>query len=130
MSKQKPTYAEGWKEFSRQIRFERAEGRCECEGECGLHRTNPGPRRCVEMDGEPAKWAGGKVMLTVAHLDYVGGPCDCHSRTGVKCVNPEHVKAMCNRCHLRMDVPQHKANARRRRAREAGQQWLGDLEAA
>lgn len=66
---QKPQYDTGWKEFSRRIRFERAEGRCECEGECGLHRTHPGPRRCVERDGEPAIWANGIVMLTVAHLE-------------------------------------------------------------
>lgn len=125
----KPKYAEGWREFSRQIRYERAQGQCECEGECGLHRTNPGPRRCVEMDGQPAKWATGKVMLTVAHLDFKGGPCDCHEREGVKCVNPDHVKAMCNRCHLRIDVPHHVFNARRTRARKAGQLWLGDLEA-
>jgi hypothetical protein len=127
MSAQKPKYAEGWKEFSRRIRFERARGQCECEGECGLHRTNPGPRRCVERNGEPAVWAGGKVMLTVAHLDAVGGPCDCHAREGIKCVIDSHVKAMCNRCHLRMDVDQHKANARRNRANKHGQQWLGDM---
>lgn len=111
----KPTYAEGWKAFSLRIRYERAQGRCECEGECGLHRTNPGPRRCVEMDGQPAIWAGGKVMLTVAHLDYEGGICTCHSTEGIKCVIDSHVKAMCNRCHLRMDVPQHMKNARETR---------------
>lgn len=127
MAKQKPTYADGWKEFSRRIRFDRAKEQCECEGECGLHRTHPGPRRCVEMNGQPAKWASGKVMLTVAHLDYIGGPCQCHAETGIKCVIESHVKAMCNRCHLRIDVPQHKANARRSRAAKVGQQWLGDL---
>lgn len=127
MAKVKPTYAEGWKEFSRRIRFERAEGRCECFGECGLHRTTPGPRRCVEMDGQPAVWARGMVRLTVAHLDAAGDPCTCHARDGVKCVIESHVKAMCNRCHLRYDVDQHKANARRRRAAESGQSWLGDI---
>src|ERR671917_377007 len=101
VGRKKPQYAEGWKEFSRQIRYERAKGQCECEGECGLHRTNPGPRRCVERDGQPAKWANGKVMLTVAHLDYKGGPCDCHRREGVKCVNPDHVKPMCTPCNLK-----------------------------
>lgn len=115
MGTKKPTYAEGWKEFSKRIRFERAEGRCECEGECGLHRTNPGPRRCVEVDGQPAKWAGGNVMLTVAHLDHAGGVCDCHAKTGIKCAIDSHVKAMCQRCHLRLDVPMHMANAARTR---------------
>jgi hypothetical protein len=111
MKRAKPKYAEGWKEFSYRIRFERAQGRCECFGECGLHQTNPGARRCVEMDGQPAKWARGKVMLTVAHLDYEGGICDCHATTGIKCVIDSHAKAMCQRCHLRMDAKAHMKNA-------------------
>jgi hypothetical protein len=104
-------YPDNWKELSQRIRYERAKGQCECEGECGLHRTNPGPRRCVERDREDAIWAKGKVMLTVAHLDYEGGPCDCFERTGEKCGIESHLKAMCNRCHLRIDVKQHQRNA-------------------
>lgn len=110
-------YPENWREISLRIRRERAQGQCECRGECGLHRTHPGPRRCVERDGQPAIWARGKVMLTVAHL--------CHDPS---CADESHLRAMCNRCHLRLDTDQHKANARRTRARKSGQQWLGDLE--
>ncbi len=101
-------YPKGWKAFSLQIRTERAQGRCECTGECGLHRTTPGPRRCIERNGEAAKWAKGKVVLTVAHLDGPEGPCTCPD----PCDNPDHVKAMCQRCHLRYDLPRHKANSR------------------
>lgn len=101
-------YPPEWAHVSGAIRFTRAEGRCECRGECGLHRTNPGPRRCVERDGQKAVWAKGKVVLTVAHLNAVGGPCRCDPL----CADPEHLKAMCQKCHLRYDTPRHVANGR------------------
>jgi hypothetical protein len=104
-------YAPNWKEVSLHIRQVRAGSRCECTGECGLHHD----RRCEEMDGEPAKWANGKVMLTVAHLDHAEGPCRCKEETGIKCANPDHLKACCQRCHLRIDTPHHVANAARTR---------------
>ncbi len=104
-------YPADWEEFSRYIRFVRADGRCECTGECGLHRTNPGPRRCTERHGEKAIWARGKVILTVAHLNHAGGACQCEPR----CAILTHVKAMCQTCHLRLDHPRHIANARRNR---------------
>ena len=103
-------YPPNWKELSNEIRFKRAQGRCECEGECGLHRTTPGPRRCTERHEHLAKWARGKVVLTTAHL------CQCDPLCG----NPEHLKAMCNRCHLRVDVDLHVRNAtKKRHARRA-----------
>jgi len=106
-------YPAHWKSLSRRIRYERAKGQCECTGECGLHRTHPGPRRCVERDQEPAQWAKGKVVLTVAHL--------CQDST---CDDDTHLRAMCQRCHLRYDVKQHQTNAfRTRRTGKA----LGDL---
>ena len=99
----KGRYPKDWKAISKHIRT-RSGGQCECEGECGLHRTNPGPRRCGEMHGQPAKWAKGTVVLTVAHLDH--GLVD-HRDT--------NLKAMCQRCHLRFDQPQHQVNARKTR---------------
>jgi hypothetical protein len=103
-------YPKDWKRISAAIR-ERAGNRCECEGECGLHRDHPGPRRCCELNGEPAKWAKGKVVLTVAHLNHQ--PEDCR---------PENLKAMCQRCHLRYDQEHHQRNAHetRRRKKAAG----------
>lgn len=92
-------YPADWKAISQRIRA-RAEGQCECEGECGLHRTHPGPRRCTERHGEQAKWANGQVILTVAHLNHK--PEDCRD---------ENLKAMCQRCHLRYDSPHHMKNA-------------------
>lgn len=110
-------YPPGWAALSKHIRFERAGGRCECVGECGLHNRTGGPRRCEERDGEPAKWAKGKVMLTTAHL------CRCEPLCG----EPLHLKAMCNRCHLRVDAKQHTRNAattRQKKQEAAGQERL------
>ena len=102
------TYPKEWKAISQRIRL-RSGGQCECEGECGLHRTTPGPRRCIERNGQPAKWAKGKVVLTVAHLNHQ--PMDCRD---------ENLKAMCQRCHLRYDMTHHQLNARRtRRSKKA-----------
>lgn len=95
-------------------------GACHAKRDCGLHRTNPGPRRCVERNGEKATWARGKVVLTVAHLNADGGPCRCDPLCG----NPEHLKAMCQRCHLRYDHPMHVRNAR---ATVRGKKAAGDL---
>jgi len=136
-------YADGWREFSRWVRDVRAGRRCECCGECGLHQAAfidprkavlaapgvliacPGAvtlaaRRCIEHDGEPARYMkrGTIVMLTVAHLNAEGGPCQCDPR----CVIPEHVLALCQRCHLRYDGPRHQANARDTRLAPAGEQ--------
>lgn len=114
MARPKPIYPPTWKTFSQTMRYERAQGQCECIGEYGLHRTHPGPRRCVERDRQPAQWARGLVVLTVAHL------CDCVP----PCVIAAHVKAMCNRCHLRTDVPlhmKHMAESRRQEHEALGQ---------
>ena len=115
MSRPKPHYPSNWRYFSQIIRKERAKNQCECIGECGLHRTHPGPRRCIEQDRMPAVFARGVVVLTVAHLCLCDPPCD----------NPQHVKALCNRCHLRVDMPLHRQHAAetRRLAKEA----LGQL---
>ncbi len=103
-------YGPDWPEFSKAIRFGRAAGRCECEGECGrgTHRE-----RCPNQHGEPAYGTRSKVVLTVAHL--------CHT--------PEcrvHVKAMCQGCHLHYDRDHHAetAAATKRAARIAGGQGV------
>ena len=102
-------YPPDWHEISAAIRA-RAGDQCECEGECGLHRDNPGPRRCVERNGESAIWARGRVVLTVAHLDHDPRNCD-----------PGNLKAMCQRCHLRYDAPLHATNSKATRDRKRGQ---------
>lgn len=109
-------YPPDWREVSRYIRFERAQGQCECTGTtpdrilCGLHCTHPGPRRCVERNGQPAIWAKGRVVLTVAHL------CQCEPL----CSDPNHLAAFCQKCHLLTDVSLHAKHAAetRRHAKE------------
>jgi hypothetical protein len=90
-------YPANWRTFSAEIRFARAKGRCECEGQCGMHTPNPNPRRCVEAHRQPARWFHGRVTLTVAHL------CTCTPL----CAIHEHVIAACQRCHLRIDRYKH-----------------------
>ncbi len=50
--------------------------------------------------GDPTSNPAYTVTLTVAHLDADGGPCRCAEEFGVKFDIEEHLKAMCNRCHL------------------------------
>ena len=87
-------YGADWPEFSRAIRFERAGGRCECEGECQRIEHLGDDGRCLNVHGQPAYRTGSKVVLTVAHL--------CHTP---EC--REHVKAMCQGCHLHYDRDHH-----------------------
>ena len=110
-------YPATWKAFSLAIRESRAQNRCECMGQCGLHCTHPGPRRCAEVNHMPAQWARGKVVLTVAHI------CACDP----PCAIADHVLACCQRCHLRIDRALHQRHgARTRQATKeaAGQQRL------
>ena len=101
-------YPKDWKRISLAIR-KRSGGRCECLGECGLHPDH----RCVELNGEFAVWAKGKIVLTVAHLDHTPENCE-----------DTNLKAMCQRCHLRYDQELHQQHSREtRRNRKA----IGDL---
>ena len=71
-------------------------------------------RRCVELNGKPALFAKGKIVLTTAHL------CECDPLCG----NLDHLKHMCQRCHLRVDVALHTRHRRERREREIGQKRI------
>lgn len=106
-------YPDNWTDISLRIR-RRAEGRCECIGECG-HHVN----RCDARQGEPHPITNSKVILTVAHLGADTG--NKHDKMDVRDAN---LKAMCQRCHLSFDIREHVANAkatRRKRLIEAGQ---------
>jgi len=98
-------YPVNWKAISIHIRFERAGGRCECEGECGHDHGG----RCEALHGEPHPITGSKVILTTAHLNHT--PEDCRD---------EVLRAMCNRCHLAYDRDHHRQSreARKRKARD------------
>lgn len=110
-------YPDNWEEVSRYIRFDRAGGRCECVGECGERQDHgKGKRGCIEVNGQPAKSAKGTVVLTAAHLNAKDGPCKCDPL----CADPDHLKAMCQRCHFRYDLDRHLESAMRKRSRRRG----------
>ena len=75
-------YPADWAEISRRIRFERAAGRCECEGECG-RGTHKG--RCTNVHGgeapERCEDANLKAMCQGCHLHY---DRDHHAQTAYK----------------------------------------------
>jgi hypothetical protein len=86
-------YPADWPVISKRIRFERAGGRCECEGECG-RGTHEG--RCPNTHGGQAYGSGSIVVLTTAHLDHT--PENCADN---------NLKAMCQGCHLHYDAEHH-----------------------
>lgn len=99
-----------WRRISLATR-DRAQGRCECQGECGNdHRGG----RCEALNHQPHPETGSNVVLTTAHL------CRCRDRFGRKCGEPSHLIAACQRCHLAIDRGDHIAHARtNRHARKA-----------
>lgn len=80
-------YPADWPAISHRIRFERAGGRCEW---CGAENYAPHP---VTLS---------RVILTVAHIDHV--PENCAE---------SNLAALCQRCHLNHDRPNHIRNRRR-----------------
>ena len=107
-------YPADWSNISSFIRFERAQGRCECTGECGTHEE-----RCNAEHGKSHPLTGSKVILTTAHLGT-----DTDNKHDKMDVRHENLKAMCQRCHLLFDLDEHKrnaANTRRQKKIDAGQ---------
>jgi hypothetical protein len=102
-------YPPNWKAISLDIRTNRAGGRCECTGHCGLDHGG----RCEARNGQPNPITGANVVLTVAHLNH--DPRDCR---------PENLLSSCQLCHLRYDADHHRetAAATRRAAIEAAGQ--------
>lgn len=104
-------YPTNWPEISRAIKEDRAQGRCECRGECGrpyLHLDRD--ERCRNHHGQPAYDTGSRVVLTTAHLDHTPENCD-----------PTNLKAMCQGCHLHYDREHHAQTRRETRAAELEQ---------
>ena len=120
----KARYPKDWKNISHRIRFERAAGRCECAGECGKDHAEendqygfcpPGyygypDERCAAVNYTAHHVTGGKVILTVAHLDHTPENC-----------GDGNLKAMCQRCHNAYDAPTRRAGIRLRKRASSGQ---------
>ncbi|MFE2462961.1 hypothetical protein [Streptomyces sp. NPDC059402] len=106
-------YPRDWPQISARIRFERAGGRCECTGHCGL--VHPGGR-CPALHEQTHPDTGSMVALTTAHLNHT--PED---------VREENLLAACQLCHLRIDHGHHRVTRSRTlaaRAAAAGQLGL------
>lgn len=97
-------YPKDWDQISRRIRFERAEGRCECRGECGRSREHLFYGRCINLHGRPAFATASRVVLTTAHLDHT--PENCAE---------DNLRAFCQGCHLHHDRDHHAATRAARR---------------
>ncbi|MDL5055933.1 hypothetical protein [Geitlerinema calcuttense] len=125
-------YPANWKAFSKHIRFERAKGKCEQCGAVNYERGKKGSDGIWRSENDIhglnsdvgfalyGDWdfKCSKVILTVAHLDNEGGVCRCKADTGMKCVDPNHVLALCQACHLALDLPHHIENARQTRIKK------------
>ena len=90
----KALYPKDWKAISLEVR-EAAGWRCV---------GSPLYPDCRAAHGEPHPVTGGKVCLTVGHLD--------HDPPNVDRAN---LRAWCNRCHLAYDAKHHKLTAERTR---------------
>lgn len=99
-------YPRDWKAISHRIRFDRAKSQCECVGECGVdHDENSFcGERCTAEHGKPHPVTGANVVLTTAHLP---------GRDIEQCGDGD-LKAMCQRCHNRMDAPMRRAGIKSR----------------
>jgi hypothetical protein len=100
-------YPDDWPELSAYIRFDRAEGRCECDGRCGdaqCHGLAHG--RCNAEHGKPHPVNGKRTVLTCAHLNH---------RPEER--GEDELAAFCARCHLYYDREHHASS--RREAAEA-----------
>jgi hypothetical protein len=94
-------YPADWPAISQRIRFARAAGRCECEGECRTGHAG----RCAAIHGMAHPDTGSAVVLTTAHRDHT--PENCAGG---------NLFAACQRCHLGYDRGHHAETARRKRA--------------
>jgi len=81
-------YPRHWKALSFCLRADRAKWRCEW---CGAKNSDPHPI------------TGGKVVLTVAHLDHQPNHCQ-----------PDNLAALCQLCHNRYDQDERRKNRKMR----------------
>lgn len=97
-------YPKDWKAISFRIRFERAGGRCECTGQCGLVHAGG---RCTAEHGKPHPTTGSIVVLTTMHMDHEPENCE-----------DANLMAGCQKCHNLYDGPKRRAGVKERRDAE------------
>lgn len=91
-------YPPNWLTEIRPRVLARAQNRCECDGECGLHPY----WRCQEFHGRKARFARGRIVLTIAHMNR-GRFARFHEKENIHAT----LKAMCQKCHFRYDHAHH-----------------------
>lgn len=124
-------YPANWRDISRRVRFERAEGKCQdCKRPHGLEIRclpdgrwfDPSVQTWRSARGRQVRWPdlleaietrSWTVQLAAAHLDHQ--PSNCRLR---------NLRALCQRCHLIHDRPHHLA---RRRITYRRRWAVGDL---
>ena len=129
-------YPLDWRELSHSVRFRRAKGRCE---RCSRPH---GRLVCVFDDGrwydeDAARWRDGKGKLLRSNLpdpvDLSVGFGHWWTKVVIACAHLNHdvsdnasanLAALCQRCHLIHDRPEH---LRRRRITYRMRRALGDL---
>ena len=89
-------YGRDWGEISHAAK-ERAGWRCECLGQCGISHTGG---RCGLRQGDLPLGRKRHVALTTHHIN--AQPWDNR---------PENLMALCEGCHLRLDIPLHRRHA-------------------
>lgn len=98
-------HSKEWKAF-RSLILERAQNRCE---------GTPQQPGCRAENGRPHPITGGKVVLTIAHMDHDESHAD-----------PERCRALCQRCHNKWDAPHRKVNAAKTRRLKSPQLDIED----
>lgn len=86
-------YPKNWKTEIRPSILRRAENKCEF---CGVENYS----YRVNDDGKIVR-----IILTIAHV-YDENPMNC---------DPENLKALCQRCHLKLDAKLHAEHAKKTR---------------
>lgn len=126
-------YHPDWKNIARQIR-EQAGNKCEF---CGVPNGAHGARdrhgkwhdwpdyELYNSDVGWSLWPDGppdpvRIVLTTAHLCWK----TCADK---KCIDPTHLRSLCQRCHLNWDREHHIEVQRRNREEKRGQLRITDL---
>lgn len=90
----KSKYPVNWDEISRDIRFNRANNRCENCGAINYSYVNRRTRKiCLQDEDDTIR-----IVLTVAHLDHNPENCDY-----------SNLRALCQKCHNRYDRDHRKS---------------------
>jgi hypothetical protein len=87
-------HSKEWKAFRAEL-LERAANACE---------GTPQHPDCRAANSQPHPETGGKVVLTIAHMDHDESHAD-----------PERCRALCQRCHYKWDAAHRRTNAARSR---------------